>query len=110
MLLRKVVYPYEYMDSWEWFHETTLLNKRAFYSELQLEDITDKYYKQPQKVCKYLKMKNPGDYHDFYVQRDHYLLLMYLKILEKDLLKYMIKATKLCLKKGYLVLLIKQNQ
>ena len=42
LLLRKGVYPYEYMDSWERFNETTLSNKKAFYSELILEDITDK--------------------------------------------------------------------
>ena len=27
LLLRKGVYPYEYMDSWERFNETSLLNK-----------------------------------------------------------------------------------
>ena len=42
LLLRKGVYPYEYMDSWERFNETNLPNKKAFYSELILEDITDK--------------------------------------------------------------------
>ena len=32
LLLRKGVYSYEYMDSWERFNETTLSNKKAFYS------------------------------------------------------------------------------
>ena len=32
LLLRKSVYPYEYMDSWERFDETSLSNKKAFYS------------------------------------------------------------------------------
>ena len=32
LLLRKGVYPYEYMDTWERFNETSLLNKRDFYS------------------------------------------------------------------------------
>ena len=31
LLLRKGVYPYEYMDSWENFDETTLLAKEAFH-------------------------------------------------------------------------------
>ena len=31
LLLRKGVYPYEYMDSWERFDETSLPNKEAFY-------------------------------------------------------------------------------
>ena len=44
LLLRKGVYPYEYMDKWERFDETLLPDKKAFYSELNLEDITDKVY------------------------------------------------------------------
>ena len=43
-LLRKGVYPYEDMDSWERFNETSLPDKKAFYSKLNLEDITDKDY------------------------------------------------------------------
>ena len=38
LLLRKVVYPYEDMDSWEKFDETSL---PAFYTNLNLEDISD---------------------------------------------------------------------
>ena len=50
LLLRKDVYPYEYMDSWKRFDDTSLLDKRAFYSELNLEEITDKDYPHAQKV------------------------------------------------------------
>ena len=39
LLLRKGVYPYEYMDSWKRFDETSLPDKKAFYSKLYLEDI-----------------------------------------------------------------------
>ena len=69
LLLRKGVYLYEYMDSWEKFDKTTLPPKKDFYSELNLEDITDKDYNKAQKVfeefCSYI-----GDYHDLYVQSD----------------------------------------
>ena len=41
LLLRKGVYPYEYMDSWERFDETSMPDKEAFYSSLNMEDITD---------------------------------------------------------------------
>ena len=41
LLLRKAVYPFEYMDSWERFDETSLPDKEAFYSNLNMEDITD---------------------------------------------------------------------
>ena len=39
LLLRKGVYPYEYMDSWEKFIETSLPIKDDFYSHLNMEDI-----------------------------------------------------------------------
>ena len=69
MLLRKGVYPYEYMDSWERFNEISLPGKEAFYSNLNMEDITDVDYKHAKMVFKNLINKNFGDYHDLYVQR-----------------------------------------
>ena len=49
-------------------------DKKSFYSELYLEDITDKDYTHAQKVFKELKLKSLGDYHDLYVQSDTLLL------------------------------------
>ena len=72
-LLRKGVYPYEYMDSWERFNET-LPDTKAFYSKLNLENIIDKDYTHAQKMFEELKVKNLGDYHDLYVQSDTLLL------------------------------------
>ena len=74
MLLRNRVYPYEYMDSWVRFNWTSLPDKKAFYSELNLEDITDKDYEHAQKVWKVFGIKNLGEYHDLYVQSDTLLL------------------------------------
>ena len=42
LLLRKRVYPYECMDSWERFNKISLPDKKGFYSKFNLEDITDK--------------------------------------------------------------------
>ena len=42
MLQRIGVYPYEDMDRSEKLNETSLSDKKAFYSELNLEDNTDK--------------------------------------------------------------------
>ena len=89
MLLRKGVYPYEYIDSWERSDETTLPNKKAFNSELYLEDITDEDYVHAQKVSTEFKTKNLGAYHDLYVPSDTLLLADVFKILKINVLKYM---------------------
>ena len=68
MLLRKGVYPYEYMNSWEKFNETVLPPKKAFYSNLYLEDISNEDYLQAQEVWDVFKIKNLGECHDLYVQ------------------------------------------
>ena len=70
MLLRKGVYPYEYVDNWERFNETSLPPKESFYSELKLEDISDKDYSHAQKVWEEFGIRNLGEYHDLYVQTD----------------------------------------
>ena len=62
------------MDSWERFDETSLPYKEAFYSELNLADITDKDYDNARKVWKVLRIKNLREYHDLYVQSDTNLL------------------------------------
>ena len=59
MSLRKRVYPYEYMDSWERFDETPLPDKEAFYSGLNMEDITDVHHRHAKSV-----------FNDLYVQSD----------------------------------------
>ena len=74
LLLRKGVYPYEYMDSWGRFDETSLPDKKSFYSELYPEGITDEDYTHAQKVFKELGLKNLGDYYDLHVQSDTLLL------------------------------------
>ena len=70
LLLRKVVYPFEYMDSWERFNETLLPSKKVFYSNLNMEDIDDIDYRDGNNVFNKFKLNNLGDYHDLYVQSD----------------------------------------
>ena len=74
LLLRKDVYPYEYMDSWGKFNETELPDKESFYSELNKEGITDEDYVHAQKVWDVFKIKDSGEYNDLYVQCDTILL------------------------------------
>ena len=62
------------MDSWERFDETSLPDKKDFYSELYLGDITNEDYTHAQKIFEELKLKNQGDYHYLHVQSDTLLL------------------------------------
>ena len=74
LLLRKGDYPYEDMDNWEKFNKTTIPPKEAFYSKLNLKDISDADYEHTQKVWEVFKIKNRGEYHDLYAQSDTLLL------------------------------------
>ena len=74
LLLRKGVYPYEYMDSWERFNETSLPSKEDFYSNLNMEDIDDIDYRHGDNVFKRFKLENLGQYHDLYMLSDTLLL------------------------------------
>ena len=71
-LLRIIVYPYEQMDNWERFNETSLLNKEAFYGSLNMDDFRDIEQKHAKRVFKNVSNKNLGDYYDLYVQMIHY--------------------------------------
>ena len=73
LMLRKDVYPCEYMGSCERFNETSLPPKEDFYSELTLEDISDKGYAHTQKVFNEY-CTDMGDSHYLYVQTDTFLL------------------------------------
>ena len=73
LLLRKGVYPYEYIDDWERFNETELPSKKYFYSNLNLEYIKDKHYEHA-KIWNTFKVKNLGEYHDLHIQSDTLLL------------------------------------
>ena len=74
LLLRKNVYCYDYIDSHDKFHETSLPPKEAFYNRLKEEHISDKDYEQVKNVWNALKMKNLGNFHDNYVKTDVVLL------------------------------------
>ena len=61
LLLRKCVYPYECTDNWEKFHKTSLPSKEDFYSELNLEGISDEDYVNAQKVWEVFEINNRGE-------------------------------------------------
>ena len=74
LLIKKGIYPYEYMDSWNKFNDIELPNKGMFYSKLNMSDVSDKDYGHAQKVWKEFKIKNMGEYHDLYLLTDTILL------------------------------------
>ena len=74
LLVRKGVYPNEYMDSLEKLEETKLPPKEAFYSRLNDGGISDEDYAHAQKEWKVFKMKYFKDYHELYNKVDVLLL------------------------------------
>ena len=74
ILLRKGVYPYEYMDEWNKFDKKESPSKGSFYSSLTMEGISDTDYKHATNVFKNFNFNNLGDYHDLYVRSDTLLL------------------------------------
>ena len=74
ILLRKGVYPYEYMDGWNKFNEKVLPSKESFYSSLTMEDISETDYTHAKNAFKKININNLGEYHDLYVRSDTLLL------------------------------------
>ena len=80
LLLRKGIYPYENMDDWKKFSETSFPGKEENYSNLSMEDITNGDYMHSKRVCKDFEMKNIMI---CILKVIHYFWLMFLKTLEK---------------------------
>jgi hypothetical protein len=67
LMLRKGIYPYEYIPSFEKFNETEPIQDN-FYSSLNNEHLTDADYAHFLKVWEHMKIKNLGEYHDLYLK------------------------------------------
>ena len=84
------------MDDWEKFYEKTLPENEEFYSNLNLDDITDVDYAHVKIVYKDFEINNLGKYHDLYLKSDVLLLpgafenfrRMHLQIYELDPAKF----------------------
>ena len=74
LMKQKGIYPYDYMDSFEKFHEKQLPSKKDFYSILYDEHVTNEQYNHAQNVWKTFNLKTMGDYHDLYLKSDILLL------------------------------------
>ena len=74
LMIRKGVYPYEYMNGWEKFEETSLPPKDAFYSRLNMKGISDQDHEHAQKVWNTMEKKTLGCYYNTYLKTDISLL------------------------------------
>ena len=73
LMVRKGVYPYDYMDSFEKFNHK-LPSKEDFYSILNDQHISNEDYEHVQNVWNKFSLKNMGDYHNLYLKSDILLL------------------------------------
>ena len=73
-ILRKGVYPYDFIDSQERFDETQLPSKEKFHSSLTDERIEQEHYEHAQSAWKTFNCQTLGDYHDIYLKTDVVLL------------------------------------
>ena len=87
LLLRKGVYPYQYMDSWERFDEISLHDETTCYRELYLKNIFDEDYIYSQKIFNEFEIKGLDEYHDLLLKKILYCLLMYLRTFQINALK-----------------------
>ena len=74
LMRRKGVYPYDYMDGWEKFEQTSLPPKDAFYSRFNMKGNSDQDYEHAQQVWNIIEKKTLGCYHDAYLKTDVLLL------------------------------------
>ena len=74
LLIRKGVFPYDWINSWKKFEQTYLPCRKDFYSLLYQQNISKSDYEHAQNVWQAFGMKNFGEYHDLYLETDVLLL------------------------------------
>jgi hypothetical protein len=74
LLLRKGVFPYQYIDSMERLKETSLPPRDAFYSDLTKQTISEEDYEHACNVFSTMNMQTLEDYMVTYVKTDVSLL------------------------------------
>ena len=87
LMVRKGVYPYDYMDSFNKFNEK-LPPKEEFYSILNDEHISDEDYEHAQDVWDAFSLKTMGECHDLYLASDILLLADVFENFRKTCLEY----------------------
>ena len=73
LLIRKGVYLYEYMDSWDKMN-SELPSRDKFYSNLNMLGISKEDYEHTVNAWKEFNLNNMSKYHDLYLRTDVVLL------------------------------------
>ena len=74
LLIRKGIYPYEYMDSWDRLKETSLPSIEKFYSNPNMSGVSDGDYEHACSIWREFRIRNMGEYHNLYLRTDVVLL------------------------------------
>lgn len=74
LMIKKGVYPYDYIDSYSRLHETRLPQQKDFYSELYNSEISPEDYQHALHVWYTFDCKTLLDYHNLYLKIDVLLL------------------------------------
>ena len=82
-LLRKSVYPYEYMDEQKKFYETTLPENKEIYGNINMEYITNVHHTHTKRVCKDFEVKHLDEVMIYILKTTHYFQLMFSKVPKK---------------------------
>ena len=70
LLIKKGIYPYDYFDEKEKYHETELPRKGKFFNKLNNKDISNDEYEHALNVFKTFKCKNLLEYSELYLKTD----------------------------------------
>ena len=88
LLLRKGVYPYEYMDSWEKLDKPELPTRADFFNGLKQEECSEQEYAHAQTVWREFGCQRMKDYTELYLKTDVLLLGDVLQAFRKVCIKH----------------------
>ena len=74
LMIKKGIYPYDYIDNYNRLYETKLPSKESFYSHLYDSNCSDEDYEQAQIVWNKFNCKTMLEYHNLYLITDVLLL------------------------------------
>ena len=87
LLLKKGIYPYEYMNDWDKFKENELSPRETFCSKLSMSGVGNEDYEHANRVWKEFGLKDLGKYHNLYLKTDVILLANVFEAFRKVCLK-----------------------